>query len=268
MGYSENRRHVIQKPNPKEFIKRLQQSLNNSGIDYTHIIDEFGQVKASEDRISGKQFILQDHIQGLILSLLSNQRPWGPIAQNITHIGTIFFNYNPNKLIGTHPDYFVKNILEIKCGNRQIKKQMMSLKENINTLILIENDNKSIDSFITSDNPDIVAKKLSKAGRYKLNQVGYTLALEYLRNVGIRAGKPDIHIRRILSRERLGYFNNMPSEVQAYNFIDKFANIAGCNPTYLDNLIWLLCAKNYGNICGSKPMCSICSFVNSCNFPL
>ena len=45
----------------------------------------------------------------------------------------------------------------------------------------------------TTSIPDVIAKRLGNPGPYKLRHVGYTLALEYLRNVGIRAGKPDVH---------------------------------------------------------------------------
>lgn len=255
------------KPESKRLVKTLQQTLSAQGCDYTRIIHEFGQVQASEDRSAGRPFTLRDHIRGLVLSLLSNQRQWGPIAQNLSRIDTIFFSYDPEKLRLTDPDYFVQAIRIIRCGNRQIKAQMESLAENIKTLIRIEIDYGSVDSFITSDKPDVIAGKLSEVGRYKLKQVGYTLALEYLRNVGIRAGKPDVHVRRVLSGERLGYFNNVPSEMQAYQFLDSLAHEAGCNPTYLDNLLWIFCAKNFGNICGAKPRCSVCGFIASCNYP-
>lgn len=255
------------KPESNELIQTLQRTLSAQGFDYKGIIWEFGQVQASEERADGRRFTLQDHIRGLVLSLLSSQRPWGPIAKNLSRIDKIFFDYDSEELLITDPSHFIKAIREIGCGNRQIKAQMESLKENIKKLIRFEMDYGSIDSFITSDTPDEIATKLSKAGPYKLKQVGYTLALEYLRNVGIRAGKPDIHIRRILSDERLGYFDNVPSEIQAYQFLDSLAHQAGCNPTYLDNLLWLFCAKNYGNICGARPRCSICGFVESCNYP-
>jgi hypothetical protein len=74
----------------KLLLERLQQTLTDVGLDYKRIVDEFGQVRASEQRAQGKTFKLVDHIRGLILSLLSNQRPWGPIARNIDHIAGTF----------------------------------------------------------------------------------------------------------------------------------------------------------------------------------
>ena len=124
-----------------------------------------------------------------------------------------------------------------------------------------------MDQFVTSDEPNMIATKLSdSASVYKLKQVGYTLALEYLRNVGIRAGKPDMHVRRVLSGERLAYISGYPSEEQAYRLVAQLASDAACNPTYLDNLLWMFCAQDYGNVCGAHSWCSVCGFVDTCNY--
>jgi hypothetical protein len=75
---------------PKSLVSGLQHTLSAQGVDYERVIIEFGQVRASEERLQDKQFNLVDHTRGLILSLLSNQRPWGPIAANLDRIGDIF----------------------------------------------------------------------------------------------------------------------------------------------------------------------------------
>jgi hypothetical protein len=100
-----------------------------------------------------------------------------------------------------------------------------------------------------------------------LKQLGFALAMEYLRNVGIRAAKPDRHIMRVLGPERLGYFTHSPSEKAAVQLVASLAASAGCNPTYLDNLLWLFCAKGYGQICGAVPRCEFCAFRQNCRYP-
>ena len=83
---------------------------------------------------------------------------------------------------------------------------MLSLHENIRTFEKIEKEYGSFDSFVLSDTINNIAIQLSTSNsRYKLKQIGFALALEYLRNVGLDVGKPDLHIRRILSIKRLGY---------------------------------------------------------------
>ena len=254
-------------PDPHYLLATLRSTLLSRGIDVDAVVAEFGQVRASEERARGKQFTLREHVRGLLLSQLSNQRLWGPIAKNLPRIETIFLDFDPVRLQAGNPARLIQAICELRCGNRQIKKQIHSLRENIETLNRIARDHGTMDQFVTSDEPNVIATKLSNfKSMYKLKQVGYTLALEYLRNVGIRAGKPDIHIRRVLSGERLGYLLGYPSEEEAYHLVAQLSSDAVCNPTYLDNLLWIFCAKDYGDICGAQPRCSLCGFVNNCNY--
>lgn len=76
---------------PNQFIELLKKSMIDRGIDYELIIKEFGQVRASEERAAGKEFGLRDHVRGLVLALLSCQRPWGPIAaQQLSNARNIY----------------------------------------------------------------------------------------------------------------------------------------------------------------------------------
>ena len=63
-----------------------------------------------------------------------------------------------------------------------------------------------------------------------------------------------------MSSRRLDFVSGRaePSEAEAYEAMGELADRAGINPTYLDNLLWLFCAEDYGNICGAKPYCDIC----------
>jgi hypothetical protein len=144
---------------------------------------------------------------------------------------------------------------------------MNALGSNIAIFRRIESDYGSLDKFVTSGNPLGIAKLISTSGPYKLGYVGPALALEYLRNVGIRAAKPDVHVLRILGGERLAYFVGKPSERDAVQLVANLATQVGCNETYLDNLLWLFCAVGYGNICGASPRCNVCAFRQSCRYP-
>jgi endonuclease III len=254
-------------PSARDLLLGLQSTLKARGVDYEQIIKDLGQVEASEARESGRQFTLRDHLRGLLLSLLSNQRPWKPIADNLEPIRKVFLGYDPDALAQADPMDLEMGIRKIHCGNRAIAKQMNALHVNIETLRRIEKDHGSLDEFVTSSNPDEVAEQISKPGRYKLRQVGYTLAQEYLKNVGIRAAKPDSHIRRILGGERLSYFPGDPDEKEAADLVVKLAADADCSVTYLDNLLWLFCADGYGEVCGDRPKCDICAFHDTCRYP-
>src|SRR5229473_6523811 len=103
-----------------EFTLRLQRTLTAQRVDYKRVIDEFGQVRASEERARGREFGLRDHIRGLVLSLLSNQRPWKPIADNLDRISSIFLDFDPAKIKDADPRQFTRQLRALRCGNRQI----------------------------------------------------------------------------------------------------------------------------------------------------
>jgi hypothetical protein len=184
----------------------------------------------------------------------------------LTQLQQIFLDYDPDALEAADPEILTKAIIEIHCGNRQIARQMMALAANIRLFRKIESGPGGLDKFVVSADPDTIASQLSRHGSLKLKQVGYTLAMEYLRNVGIRAAKPDVHVRRVLGGDRLAYADHHPSEEEAYRIVGDLAAEAGCNPTYLDNLLWLFCAQDYGNICRAAPRCDVCEFREACNY--
>jgi hypothetical protein len=252
----------------RELLRGLQDMLAENGLDYEQTIKDFGQVAASEARAGGRVFTLRDHTRGLLLSQLSNQRPWARIAALLDRIGQVFLEYDPDALQRADPLQLEAEIRALSCGNRAIREQMKALSTNIATLRRIEKENGSLDKFVTSRNPDAIAKQLSELGSpYKLRYVGYTLAMEYLRNVGVRAAKPDVHVCRILGGERLAFLAGVPTEQDVVQLVATLADEAACNPTYLDNLLWLFCALDYGNICGAKPKCTICTFRDICLYP-
>ena len=254
-------------PKANELVSILEETLSRNGVDYQKFIDESGQVKASEDRKNGKVFSFSEHLRGLVYAQLSNQRPWGPIADHVAAIDLIFFDFDPELLQATTADYFSNSLKEIRCGNRQINKQMTVLYDNINTFKQIISDHGSLDAFVKKEEVMSVATALSYPGPYKLKQIGFALALEYLKNVGVEAIKPDVHIMRILSNSRLGYLTDNPDEVEAIIEVLALAQKAEINVIYLDNLLWLLGAQNYGNICKKEPNCNLCGFKQLCNYP-
>lgn len=221
---------------------------------------------AINERKNGKDFSFDEHIEGLIWSLLSNQRPWKGISDNKNNIRKIFHNFDHDYILSTNPDVFVNKLIEIKCGNRAIKKQMEALNYNINVFLKIQSKYGSIDNYITSNLPHIIAKDFAN-GHYKLKQVGFPLAMEYLRNVGIDTIKPDVHICRILGNDRLGLsHNNEAKEEEAVEIIKKISDDSGLSLSEIDYILWQFCADGYAEICTKKPKCRLCKANKYCNY--
>lgn len=248
----------MQHPN-NELLNQIQNTLSQQGHDYRKWIDELGQVAAFEARQSGKAFSLREHVRALLLAKLSNNRPWGPIATNLDRISAIFLSFDPAALKATDPEFLVRQIKDIRCGNRSLAKQMAGLKRNIETFERIGD----IDRFVTSEKPEHIAKQFA-SGRHKLIQIGFPLAMEYLRNVGIDSVKPDVHICRMIGPDRLGLSQNVPSAEQAHAVLSTWARKTNQSAMYVDNLLWLFAAKDYAAICTANPQCNVC-LVSNCN---
>lgn len=252
------------KINSQELVRQMEATLQNAGYNLNQAIIELGQVSKSERRDRGEAFHTNEHLKGFILALLSNQRPWGPIVENMDNITDIFYGFQLDKIKQADKKLLAKQIKDIKCGNRAIDKQMEALDYNIRIFEQLECTYGSLDQFVGSDTADNIAWELGNGRKYKLKQMGYTLALEYLRNVGVKAIKPDLHIRRIISDERLSLYNGYPSEIETVNIMSAIAAESDVNLTYLDNLMWLYCAVDYANICGSHPKCNVCELRQHC----
>ncbi len=246
----------------------MKATLRRIDYDLDAAIAQLGQVVRTERRDRGEAFTRDEHIRGLILSMLSNQRPWGPIIDNMDRLTDVFYGFDLERIKRADKSMLARKVKELKCGNRAIDKQMASLDDNIRILEQIEAAYGSLEHYVTSDVPERIASELGRGRTYKLKQIGYTLALEYLRNVGIQAIKPDVHIRRIISQERLRLHSGHPTEAEAVDVMRALAMEAGVSLTYLDNLMWLYCAVDYAHICGSDPKCDRCELRPDCRLGL
>ena len=244
---------------PNTVLRQIESTLDSNGFDYRRWIDSFGQVDGFERRESGQRFGLNDHVRGLVLAQLSNQRPWGPIAENLDRLSAIFLHYDPQALKAANPVELAESVKKIRCGNRQIARQTQFLRENIEVLESIDD----LDNYVVSLPPAEIARSFAE-GPYKLKQVGMALAMEYLRNVGVNCIKPDLHICRMIGPERLGLVRETPTPEEAIDALDSWAERTDRSLMYMDNLLWLFAAQDYAAICGANPRCSICQ-VAGCN---
>ncbi len=217
-------------------------------------------LNALKDRQNGKIYSLSEHISTMVFALLSNQRPWKHIEENRENIIKIFHNFDIDYIKNTNYQFFVDSLLSLRCGNRQIRKQMQSLNQNIEMLENIAKDYGSVDIYFnTTDKKDLI-KSLS-GGKYKLKQMGVSLVSEYLKGVGIDIVKPDIHICRILTR--LGYSKSSKiTQNEVFDICNEIAKEYNLTNIEVDTFFWQFCAKGYFNVCCDKPKCFKCLVKN------
>lgn len=218
-------------------------------------------------RAEGKKFSTEEHLQGMIYSLLSAQTVWANIEKNFANIDRLFDGYNIEKIKRHDADYYVKGLQKMGCGSRLTNAQMKALHKNITTVERIISDYGSMDAFVTSKPQRVIVKMLSSSdSKYKINQMGTALAWEYLRNVGVDGAKPDVHMKRILGVSRLGVSKNVEaSDDEVLDTVEMLSKQTGFWMAEIDYLFWAYCATDKGEICTANPHCEKCVIREYCN---
>ncbi|ERJ12266.1 hypothetical protein [Haloplasma contractile] len=251
--------------NSHQLIELVKETLEHNGQSVEAEIAQMEHIQNIHKRkYENRTFSFNEHIRGLVLSLLtSNNKNWRNIERNKVKITELFFNFKKENILATNPNYFTAGLFKLKCGSISTNRQMEVLHYNIKMLERIDEENGGLDVYVTSKSPCSVAKEIS-IGKYKLKQVGYPLAFEYLRNVGIDEVKPDRHIMRVLSEDRLGYLQLNSTEDEAIKVLSTISDEVGVSKAYLDALLWIFCADNYGEICTKVPKCNSCKLNEHC----
>lgn len=245
----------------KEVLYRIKDYLKDN-----RIADIDGEESKMDLRRKGKVFTTEEHLQGMIYSLLSAQTVWANIERNFANIDKLFFNYDKEEIKRHEYTYFVKGLQRLGCGSRLTNAQMKALHENINTVERIIDEYGSMDAFVISRPTREIVSLLSGSGsKYKLKQFGPALTWEYLRNVGVDGAKPDVHMKRILGAERLGVSNKVDaSDNEVLDSIEELSKETGYWMAQIDYLFWCYCATDKGEICTANPRCDKCVIRDYC----
>ena len=89
--------HILSLPSPHYlfFLKKYLQSQKTAELSYIK--------EKVKKRASGESFSFNEHLQGLIYALLSNQAVWKKIHEHLFEINDIFFKYDKEKILLTPP---------------------------------------------------------------------------------------------------------------------------------------------------------------------
>ncbi len=277
-----NKKGFIMTERFNEIIKKIITMLTDKGIDIEKKIDEYEQLKNWQKRIDGYQFIMKDYLKGLFHAIASQQRKWEVhIKPYIDQIDDILFSYDSESLLNANQEELYQKIKATGANIFNPNKAIENLINNIPKLQvlypLIEKE------FGTLEDDEFIVRRINKFAKQlsdsnsddKLNGIGEILVREFFKNIGIPSMKPDVHLKRIGGRDRLGFFKSIKDEEQLqidFYELAKSVNIKGINGlakiTYLDNLIWMFGADKVGDICNAKANnCKICLLKNVCNLP-
>ena len=171
----------------------------------------------------------------------------------------------------------------VRTANSQsLKSNLVRLVETSKELIRYSQEDGCLNNFFNAllkandSDPKLLALQFgSTSSKYKLSGMGIALAAETLRNIGFDIAKPDRHINRALGcfgmvkfkrwsesyvdskgekKERYvatdnpeGYSRPEADEekcLEVMRTMEEFARAINIRPVFLDNAIWLLCAKS------------------------
>ena len=246
----------------KNVFLKIKDYLKSKGI-----ADIDGEKSKMQLRKEGKTFSTEEHLHGMIYSLLSAQTVWGNIEKNFSNIDMLFDGYNIEQIKTHDANYYVKGLQNIGCGSRLTNAQMKVLHSNISTLETIIKEYGSMDAFVTSKPQREVVKLLSSGeSKYKIKHMGPALAWEYLRNVGVDGAKPDVHMKRILGASRLGVSKRPEAtDDEVLDVIEELSKSTGFWMAEIDYIFWVYCATGKGEICTANPQCDKCVIKDYCN---
>lgn len=235
-----------------------------------------------EKRKKNGKFALSDHVRGMVYAMLTSGISWARIESGIDDrtgqiqpIDEIFHQFDVDYLSSCSSEDLDRKIKELHFGSPYTQKQMEALIQiNIPKLTEINEKFGSIDfcyqEFIKMDNSlKLLVRELScPYSDLKMAQMGEALVAEYLKNVGYDIAKPDRHIRRILGKEILGCSEHSIVPVyEAMDIVKEIATYLGKDTAEVDYILWMYCAKGYGEICTKKhPKCDICKMYDYCKY--
>ena len=242
--------------------------LNSSLPKWQEHIDSFGQVAAIKERIAGRAWNDDEIFEGLLMAVLSSGIDWSKIEKIRQELKDIFCGFSLEKYAAL-PDtkiasYVVPWFKERKTGSPWLKGNLVNLIHAAQKLAEYSKTHGAAERYFTSlmdwydNDPKQVALCIGLPNKYKLPSFGVPLAAEALKNLGFDVAKPDRHILRAIGSFGLVRFNRWPdrsknkppatptrSELcKTMASVEEIAVTAGKHVGFVDNAIWLLCAKS------------------------
>ena len=105
-------------------VDTIESYLNNK-LPETKLWEHSFIKKQIDRREYQKNFTIEDHIRGMVYSMLSSGAKWGRVVDGIddstgkiTPIDELFHNYNMEYILSSSSDFFTERIKEI-CGATQ-----------------------------------------------------------------------------------------------------------------------------------------------------
>lgn len=238
-------------------------------------VDQFGQVRAVEERSEGRIWSDDQVFKGVLLAVLSSNTVWSKIEGVLPHLPELFDGFS----LGAYASHsgreidnrFVPWFEARRAGSPSLRGGLVNLIGAAEKLLRYSERNGAADGYFTSlvqqcaGDPKQAALQLGSPGSYKLPSLGVALAAEALKNLGFAVAKPDRHVLRAVGSFGLVRFNRWePGSwgkplstsgaklLEVMTVAERIADAAETPVVLVDNAIWLLCAKDEMHLANSE----------------
>lgn len=236
--------------------------------DWRARINDMGQVAAVEARDNGRKWSDNEIFEGIIKAILSNSTDWARIERVLPELRALFYAFDLSYYASLNESH-VENVFlpwfkARKAASMAMRRDLTNLIHGAQQLLACSCQWGTLESFIASilkcHNGDVVGlvQELgSRRSRNKVPAMGMPIAAEAVKNFGYDAAKPDRHVNRAIGCFGLVHLSRWPKQddrnspspkereyVAVMHTMDRFARIIGVRTAFLDNAIWLLCAKS------------------------
>lgn len=230
-------------------------------------IDALGQMSQLEKRERHSLFSDDEIFEGMLKSVLSNATNWENVAAIMSKLPSMFDGYSLAAYAGKDRDHVYKVLLpwfkSQKTASMTLAIDLLRLTELAQILQKWAEIHGTADSYfdaalLAANQDPIQAVALlgtPKTG-FKLDGMGIPLAAEAMKNIGYDVAKPDRHVCRAMGCFGLVPYRNWadqsttkapltsPKElIETMRAMEVWARLIGQPPAYVDQVVWLLCAK-------------------------
>ncbi len=231
-------------------------------------VDLLHQVPAVKDRASGRQWSDREIFEALILSILSNSTDWSKVESVRQELGSNFQNFDISWYAGITRSHVENTLIpwfqNRRAGSVSQSKDLTTTISTAQQFLLLTSQHGSLEAYfktlLAQCNGDLPSLAIALGGatsRNKLPGLGIPLAAEFLKNIGYDVAKPDRHINRAVGSFRWLHFRKWPDrsgttppttndleKAEVMRAVQTFAQDRQLLTSYVDNAVWLLCAKS------------------------
>lgn len=231
-------------------------------------IMQAGQVSAVEAREKGHCFSDNEIFEGIVKAILSNSTDWSKMERILPELYDLFHDFDLNyySTLKDHQinDIFIPWFLKRSAGSMTMKRSLIDLITTARKLFEFSQRTGSLEKYFSfllkmtgNDAMNLVCAIGSPNSKHKLPALGIPIAAEAMKNIGFDVAKPDRHVNRAVGCFKLIRFSSwsdrsatkppIPKEnelIEVMKVVASFASSVGVRVSFLDNAIWLLCAKS------------------------